>query len=319
MAQELNTFGKFPLSGRSCLVKTLDFIIIGAQKSGTTSLYRYLQSHPRIYMPPDKEAPFFSDNERLAKGWSWYLNEYFAGAPGDALWGKASPQYMAVSAVPVRIKAQIPSVKLIAILRNPIDRAYSHYKMAVRRGTEQRNFVEALEQLLPLSAMRAARELQAFPEDETRFYLAWGEYGRILGNYLEHFSIEQLKVVFLDDLEQRPQEVLDTVVEFLELPTEYTPANLGRRYHRGGVRRRYTRFRAFLKRTPLIWIWRRLPSRLQRTLSFWYDIYDVVPDGQSRSAVPDYIREKLVKFYRADVQNLEELLGVQVPWSEFHG
>lgn len=300
-------------------MKTLDFIIIGAQKSGTTSLYKYLQAHPRIYMPPDKEAPFFSENERLAKGWDWYLNEYFVGAPDDTLWGKATPQYMTVSQVPARIKAQIPSVKLIAILRNPIDRAYSHYKMAVRRGSEKRSFEGAVEQLLSPSAARAARELQASPQDETPFYLAWGEYGRIFGNYLEHFPLGQLRVVFFDDLERRPQEVMETVMEFLELPPAYTPSNLGKRYHQGGVRRRYPRLKAFLKRTPLEWIWRRVPDRVKRTVDFWYELYNVVPDEQGQSLVPDHVRGKLTEFYRADVNNLEELLGLRVPWPEFPG
>lgn len=298
-------------------MKTLDFIIIGAQKSGTTSLYRYLEAHPKIYMPPDKEAPFFSESEQLAKGWDWYLNEYFKGAPGDTLWGKVTPQYMAVSQVPARIKAQIPSVKLIAILRNPIDRAFSHYRMVVRRGTEQRSFEGAVEQLLSPSTARAACELQGSPEDETPFYLVWGEYGRILGNYLQYFPLDQLKVVFLDDLEQRPQEVIDTVVEFLGLPAAYTPPNLGKRYHRGGVRQRYPRLKSILMRTPFKWTWRQLPKRLRRAVGYWYDVYNVVPDEQAE--VPAYVRESLVQFYRADVNRLEELFGLRVPWPEFHG
>src|SRR4051794_6700075 len=88
---------------RSDAGRTLDFIIIGAQKSGTTSLYKYLQPHPSIYMLPEKEAPFFSAEALYSRGWEWYRQEFFSQAPPERIWGKATPMYMANLQVPERI------------------------------------------------------------------------------------------------------------------------------------------------------------------------------------------------------------------------
>src|SRR4051794_29068427 len=70
--------------------KRMDFIIIGAQKSGTTSLYKYLQGHPELYLLPEKEAPFFNYDPSFDRGWDWYCKEFFTKAPREKLWGKAT-------------------------------------------------------------------------------------------------------------------------------------------------------------------------------------------------------------------------------------
>ena len=119
------------------MLKPLDFMIIGAQKSATTALHAYLTEHPRIAMPLAKEAPFFDRGDYGKAAWKAFSEEHFAIC-GDRLRGKASPQYMADPRVPGRIAALMPHTKLIAILRDPVDRAYSHYQMARRRETWKR-------------------------------------------------------------------------------------------------------------------------------------------------------------------------------------
>ena len=115
-------------------MKPLDFLIIGAQKSGTTSLFKYLNQHPDIAMPADKEAPYFTNDELYSAGWQHYLGNYFTGYDQELLWGTASPQYMSDLRAAERITRDLPNTRLIAILRNPIERAYSHYLMQKRRG-----------------------------------------------------------------------------------------------------------------------------------------------------------------------------------------
>ena len=159
----------------------LDFIIIGAQKAGTTSLFRYLNEHPNIYMPPGKENPFFSDNETFARGWAWYINEYYNEAPAERVWGKATPPYMTYPGVPGRIRRILPDVKLIALLRNPLERAYSHYRMCVLRNLETRSFEEAVSTLLEPETLEESRRNPS----ETNSYITSGEYGRILKTYYE--------------------------------------------------------------------------------------------------------------------------------------
>src|SRR6266487_1947701 len=115
-------------------MKCLDFIIIGAQKAGTTSLYHYLREHPGIYMPPEKEAPFFTSKGSFLRDWEQFAADYFGAASVEQRWGKATPAYMADPRVAARIHSLMPRVLLIALLRNPVERAYSHYMMSVRRG-----------------------------------------------------------------------------------------------------------------------------------------------------------------------------------------
>jgi len=149
--------------------KSLDFIIIGAQKAATTSLYKYLNAHPAIFMPPDKEVPFFTRPDLYQKGLAWYLQTHFANASPDQLWGKATPQYMCDPQAPARIYHALPEVKLIASLRHPIKRSFSHYKMAVHRGVEQRTFDEAISDLLSPVALAQARTLPPGLKNENKW------------------------------------------------------------------------------------------------------------------------------------------------------
>lgn len=121
----------------------VDFLVIGAQKSGTTSLFHYLRAHPRIHIPFVKEIGFFSNERKFRKGVQWYL-KHFSDAEPHQIVGEVSPQYMAHPAAPGRIHSLFPDTRLIAVLRNPIDRAHSAYRMAVRRGGEKRAVEEAL-------------------------------------------------------------------------------------------------------------------------------------------------------------------------------
>ena len=90
-------------------------------------------------MPPEKEVNFFSDAAKYSKGLAWYLDEYFGLSSPSKLWGEASPSYMSYDYIPKRISICLPSIKFVAILRDPVDRAYSHYRMSVERNLEGNN------------------------------------------------------------------------------------------------------------------------------------------------------------------------------------
>ena len=124
-------------------MKHPDFLVIGAQKAGTTSLFSLLSKHPNTYLPPGKEVRFFSSDLLYAKGAEWYFRENFRAAKPTDVTGEVSPQYMCHDKVPGRIKELLPNIKFIVILRHPLKRAFSHYQMSVRRGQENRDFVEA--------------------------------------------------------------------------------------------------------------------------------------------------------------------------------
>ncbi len=138
-----------------------NFLVIGATKSGTTSLYTYLKQHPEVYMPmkepnffalEGREPPFF----RGPEGWKepsqkriTDLEGYrtlFAGASGEKAMGEVSPLYLYAPQAAYRIRRYVPEAKLVAILRNPVERAYSAYMHLVREDREPLGFAEALKE-----------------------------------------------------------------------------------------------------------------------------------------------------------------------------
>ncbi|MEO0854539.1 MAG: sulfotransferase domain-containing protein, partial [Cyanobacteria bacterium J06648_11] len=128
-----------------------NFLIIGAQKAGTTSLYAYLRQHPCVHAPDMRELHYFTHN--FNRGLTWYKSQ-FPSSPvrffdtvvrrQPFLSGESSPTYLLYPQVPRRVAALIPEVKLIALVRNPVDRAYSHYSMMVRRRFETLSFADAI-------------------------------------------------------------------------------------------------------------------------------------------------------------------------------
>lgn len=284
--------------------KSLDFLVIGAHKSGTTALFQYLRRHPQIFMPPEKEVSFFSNEEWFAKGWQPFAQEFFKQAPTDALWGKVTPQYMAYPHVPERIAVNVPRVKLIALLRNPIDRAFSHYRMALRLNHETRTFDEIVTHRVATSS-------------STDFF-SLGEYGRILAKFLKYFPTDQLLVVFTEDLEHQPQQLLDSILAYLGLRTGYTPENLRKKYHEGGTRQRFPWLISAVKGAwPFWWVWRALPEKRRRVIRFWFNTQvNAAPEPPPLMDID--LRRQLIEFYRTDVARLENLIRTKVPWAEFH-
>ena len=121
-----------------------NFIVIGSQKAGTTSLYEVFRGHPQIFMPEKKELNFFFQESEFARGQSYY-EEYFAATSAGAIAvGEASPGYICHPDVPARIHAMVPDARLIVTLRNPIERAYSQYWDNRRRLAEPLTFEEVM-------------------------------------------------------------------------------------------------------------------------------------------------------------------------------
>jgi hypothetical protein len=309
--------------------KPLDFAIIGAQKSATTSMFKYLVKHPRIHMPPEKEVPFFSRDDLYEAGWPAFVDTYFANADPNRLWGVASPQYMADPRAPQRMHAANPHTKLIALLRNPIDRAYSHYNMSLRRNMEQRDFDQAIEELLQPDLLAACRT--AIPPDYAqgyaqsagevnRYYLVWSEYARALERFLQHFPQQQLLVLYMEDMKRDPQASLAAVMAFLDLPTDFQPANLGKVYHKGGGRQIIPdAWKDKIKRNGAFrLVWDRFPARAKGVFNYWYDQLNV-RKASGEAGPSAQARKRLAQHFRDDVRRVEALAGKSAPWREFQG
>lgn len=284
-------------------MRKLNFIIIGAHKSGTTTLFQYLRHHPQVFLPPEKEGAFFSNEHWFAQGWERFAQEFFSNARPNQLLGKVTPHYMAYPQVPARVFGLMPEVKLIALLRNPVDRAFSHYRMAVRTHHERRAFEEAVAECLK----------QGGPID----YLSLGEYGRILGSYLQYFSRSQLLVLFTVDLEAQPGSLVRSLCEYLGIDQDFVPPNLGRRYHAGGMKQRFPWIVPAAKRIRPVWLlWKTLPERQKGAFRFWFHTQFNVR-SEKAAELDSKTRLRLVDHYREDVRSLEALIGQRVPWAEF--
>ncbi len=195
-----------------------DFLVLGAQKAGTTALYAYLRRHPEITGPAWKEVSFF--DRHWARGTAWYRGNF--PLRRGALVGEASPSYLFHPLAPQRVAAVVPQARLIAILRDPVERAHSQYHHAVDFGRETLPFEEALDR----EEERLAGEVERMLADPRYFSRAWwdftyvarGRYAEQLERWFEVFPREQLLVLTNEELAQLPGETYARVLEFLGAP-----------------------------------------------------------------------------------------------------
>lgn len=279
----------------------LDFLLLGAPRSGTTSLFRHLKRHPSLFIPAAKELPFFTDEESWRRGWPAFADEFFAAATEGQQWGKLTPHYWDRPEVLPRLEETMPNVRLLALLRNPVDRAFSHYRFLVRRGVEPLPFAEVV--LDP-----------AAPKHH--HYTPLSEYGRILEVYFEHLQRHRLLVLFTEDLAARPAQLLTEVQDFLGLATPFPSAGLDRRFNAGGTSTRLPWLVPLVRRTPLRILWRALPRRWRLAAGKWY-FFELAPKVEAPPQVDAALRGRLVDHFRPDVERLQLLLGRPAPWPEF--
>lgn len=188
-----------------------DFIIIGTQRGGTTSLYRYLTEHPEIGAAFRKEVHYF--DRYYDKGIDWYL-AHFPERGEFPVVGEASPYYLFHPAAPERIRAAIPHAKTIALLRNPVDRAYSQYHMKVARGLETLTFEAAIE---CESDRLAASDDPLSPAWRHHAYLARSTYVDQLRRWMANCPREQMLVLKSEEFYAEPERILHETQAFLGL------------------------------------------------------------------------------------------------------
>src|SRR4051812_32902128 len=192
-----------------------NYLVIGAAKAGTTSLATYLSHHPQAFVAAQKEVNFFDDYWNL--GVNWYRRQ-FEGARDAAAVGEASVSYLFRPEAPPRMAEVVPDAKLVALLRDPVDRAYSHYWFARGWGSEKRPFSEAI----------AGDE---HDDDPGRAYLARGRYVHQLRRVCEFFPREQLLVLLFDDLRDDPGATFGKVCRFIGVDERAAPSNVGETYN----------------------------------------------------------------------------------------
>jgi len=210
-----------------------NFLIIGAAKGGTTSLYEYLVEHPGILPASGKEVYFFDKNFKMGK--NWYrkffplkkIQTSISEKLGyNALTGEATPRYIHYPYCSKRVKQVIPSVKIIVMLRNPIDRAYSHYQMHYAGGTEALSFEEAIEE----EPKRLEGEYEKMVNDENYYsikfykksYITRGIYADQLERWFKYFPREQFHIIQTEEFSKNTDYEFQRLLKFLDLP-EFIP------------------------------------------------------------------------------------------------
>ncbi len=272
------------------------FLIIGAQKCGTTSLFHHLSCHPSLVTPRIKEVNFFDADNRFARG-TWFYHSYFPFRSLSTLGSKsfeATPSYMGgqvkTKKTVARLKQYNPSIKLVVILRNPIDRAYSAWQMYCRyyrlnpdwyfkwMERDDSNYIRENVICRPKdfgTDFKADIEFDlkniSNPSPYESPILEWGLYGAMLNLYRSHFPANQLHILFLEDLKENPIETLEKLNNFLDLPPHD---------------------------------WKKTPLKPENT-------------GGDYPSLSVSCRTKLADFYESDVTSLAKLIDIKPPWLDF--
>lgn len=202
--------------------RQLDFVVAGAQKSGTTTIFNVLRRHEGLWLHPAKEAPFFQ-HDRTEAEVEHFMAEQYGGAPRDRLLGKVTPQYMADPGAIPRLVGFFPGVKVIVILREPVSRAYSQYRMVKDRGREHREFEAAV-----IDNLEHPGPARVVDGTEIPSYVYGSEYGRVLESWDGTLERDRLLVVFTADLERSPETVYGAIYDFLGVE----PVHTGLEHHR---------------------------------------------------------------------------------------
>jgi Sulfotransferase domain len=264
------------------------FLVIGAAKAGTTSIYHYLRAHPQVFMPERKELNFFVAEDGWSKGTSWY-ERHFEAAGGAVAVGEASPNYTKYplfAGVPERIAKLLPDARLIYLVRHPVDRYRSGYLDEVRRG-RQRNPIEST--------------LTSNPG-----YLAASQYAMQIEQYLEHFSRDQLLVIISEDLKRQRAATMRVVHTFLGVD-DIAPAALADEFNRTEGKRMLRPVARRLRRLPGASTVARLAPGASRRLG-------TRPLDLTRAEISPAFDRQLRELLRPDVQRLRRYLG-----DDFHG
>lgn len=266
-----------------------NFFIVGAQKAGTTSLYHYLAQHPQIYMSPVKEPSYFAPEQCPADcvpSWEAYLR-HFAEVCDEPAVGEATATYLWSETAARNIAARVPDAKIIISLRNPIERAFSQYLHMLTQGATRNSFREQIQ--LGLSCRRGQFSL-LWP------FLELGNYYEQIVRYLDVFPRSQIHVLYYEQLERVPLQVVQSLYSFLGVDAGFV-ADVGYRHNQPRVHR-FTKTTFFLRRSGA---WRHvrrlvpepLLPHLRKVLFRPRESLQIAPED--RAFLAGYYREDVIK------------------------
>jgi hypothetical protein len=273
-----------------------NFLIIGAMKAGTTSLYHYLRPHPQVFMPRIKELNFFDQKGTWPRGFGWYARQFKDARPSAVVLGEASPiytQHPHHRGVPERIAAHLPDVRLIYVVRDPIERIRSHYQHLVAVGLEKKAVDRAVL--------------------ENPLYLDVSRYAYQIDQYLPHVRRDRILVITSESLRDDRLATIRKVYRFLGVADDFVPPTLEREFYRTKDRPVYP---------PAVWAMWRTTKRWIPAAKRFKEVVDsigvrrwiVSSSGGSELVrrdgltIPDHVRRILAGELRDDVKRIREYL-----------
>lgn len=280
--------------------RKVDFFIVGAAKSGTTSVFRYLSTHPGLFLPNDKEPHFFGDQRPRAKYGEYPTYEdyisLFEGAGSHQLLGEGSTAYLYSETAPHEIHLYNPAAKIIILLRDPRDRAYSLYWHHVRDFSEPAGIT--FEEALALEKERIAKK-KAFGFH----YLQSGLYADQVRRYLDRFGADQVRIMLMEDVIADPEAATASLCDFLGV--ERVPIDTTRVHNRSGAHKNRFIAHWFARPNRL----RRIAKKLlPRQAASWRE--RIVQRNLVKGEPMDpETRARLTDFFREDIGKLEQLIG----------
>lgn len=278
-----------------------NLFIIGAMKSGTSSLHRYLGSHPAVFMSEPKEPGYFVEELTWPNGEAWYLN-LFAGAAGRPIIGESSTEYAkapSFGGVPERIARFNPEARFIYVMRDPVERAISHYWHMVVNNAEYRDMEQAVR--------------------EDPRYREFSHYRMQLDHYIAIFGRERILAIVFEEMKATPVEVVQRVFRWLGIDDSFVPPNLGIRANVTPAMVERVRGRGYLHGFRFSRFWNTVGPHIPRSFrrlgrSLAEERVDRTSEPQR--GVAEYLRPELLEQTIA----LTELLGREFPeWTTLHG
>lgn len=279
-----------------------NFFIVGAPKAGTTSLYHYLDGHPDIYMSNPKEVNFFS-SEEIERQKLYYKDfkvlslegygKLFFQANGRKAIGEASVSYLFYREVPLKIKKLVPDAKIIILLRDPAERAFSHYLMDLRLGYTDLDFYD----IVFRSPQNRGRKIETFYQQ----YVELGFYYGQVGRYIDEFGASNVKVILSEELRENGPEVIRDLYVFLGVDESFQPDVATE--HNSFTMPRNGFVKLFYTSDPVRKVFRSaLPEKLQSF--FRKNLFTGIQPNMS-----DKVKTHLRALYRNDLEKLEKLIG----------
>lgn len=275
-----------------------NFICPGAMKSGTTTLYRLLRQHPDIHLPR-KEIRFFSP-DNWHKGFDWYKS-IFNNYKGQKIIGEITPQYMYYPEAVERIHNLLGyDIKFVFLLRNPVQRAYSDYRMHQRVGLYAKPFEDFI---------------AGAPLPKDLDFVNKGLYAHQIGRFLRYYPVEHMKFVIFEEFIKNQEQILKEIFDFLgvdrDVPIQYElHENPDFIYKHPRLRKMQLRLANFIQKYVIRTLYKDKDTRIRKYSALWHSLVRAnARSDKEAPKPPPGLLEKLSAYYRDDIAEMESIIG----------